>query len=100
MSQTELLYNLLKDGQEHSTVEIMEKVYGGSHLGLARVSARIYDIKKKYGVFISGRTDTTNSNIYWYKIVKKRIDILDSINEETRRMEELKEITFNQGKLL
>lgn len=70
MSQTEKLYELLKDGQEHSTIEIMEKVYGGSHLGLARVGARIYDIKKKYGVRIEGRTNTVNPTIYHYRMSK------------------------------
>jgi hypothetical protein len=72
LSQTDLLYNLLKDEKPHSTVEIMEKVYGGSHLGLARAGARVWDIKKrpdKYGqLIIEGWKDKENPSIYWYQI--------------------------------
>ncbi len=46
MTQTERLRALLDDGQPHDTVEIMQRVYGGDHLGLARVGARIFDIRK------------------------------------------------------
>ena len=39
------LLNLLKDKQWHSTSEILQKVYGGVHLGIARAGARIYDLR-------------------------------------------------------
>lgn len=45
-SQKERLLGLLKDKEWHSTVEIMEKVYGSERYGLSRVGARIYDLKK------------------------------------------------------
>lgn len=45
-TQKERLLGLLKDKEWHSTVEIMEKVYGDDRLGLARVGARVYDLKK------------------------------------------------------
>lgn len=69
-SQAERLYNLLQDGQAHSTIEIMERVYGNDHLGLARVGARIYDVKKRYGVEVEGRKDNERKSIYWYRLVK------------------------------
>ncbi len=80
-SQTDLLYNLLKDEQPHSTVEIMAKVYGGSHLGLARAGARINDLVNlgnvflnKYGHEITGSgvkrgwKDEDNPTVYWYRM--------------------------------
>lgn len=71
-SQTDLLYNLLKDGQPHRTDEIMTIVYGGDHLGLARVGARIYDVKKKYNVEIPDAwPDKEKPTLYWYQIVNK-----------------------------
>lgn len=69
LSQTEILYNLLKDGQPHRTDEIQDKVYGGSHLGLARVGARIYDVKRKYGIEINGWHDEDNPRLYWYQMI-------------------------------
>lgn len=68
MSQTNKLLELLEDGAEHSTPEILEKVYGDEHLGLARVSARILDLRKK-GHYITGRKDKDNKSIYWYQLI-------------------------------
>jgi hypothetical protein len=70
LSQASRLLALLKDGQPHSTVEIMERVYGGSHLGLARVGARIYDLKNK-GHEIRGWKDEKNPAVYWYQMKVK-----------------------------
>lgn len=67
LSQTDRLFNLLKDGKPIRTDEIMEKIYGGSHLGLARVGARIWDLKKKYNVNIKGWKDE-NPCLYWYQL--------------------------------
>ena len=71
MSQASRLYALLKDYRWHSTVEIMEAVYGGGHLGLARVGARIHDIKRIHGVEIEGKKDPQNPSIYLYRLVEK-----------------------------
>lgn len=90
-SQTNLLYNLLQDGQPHSTIEIMERVYGGSHLGLARAGARINDLVNlgyvfldKYGHEIIGSgvkrgwKDEHNPTIYWYRMKIKQPLILNT----------------------
>ncbi len=69
-SQTSKLYDLLKDGLPHRTDEIMEKVYGNDHLGLARCGARIWDIKKKYHIEIEGEKDPIKPSLYWYWIKK------------------------------
>lgn len=64
-SQATKLLELLSDGKPHSTVEICEKVYGAQHLGLSRVGARIYDLRKR-GHEIRGWKDKENPAIYWY----------------------------------
>lgn len=66
-SQTDKLYKLLLLGPAR-TDTIQKEVYGGDARQLARVAARIYDIKKKYGVTIKGFTDPHNPQLYWYKI--------------------------------
>lgn len=67
MSQTNLLYNLMRDNEPHRTDEIVNKVYGQG-LSLARVGARIYDLKKKYGVDVKGWHDPENPALYWYQL--------------------------------
>jgi hypothetical protein len=49
---------------------ILNEVYGSEHLGIARIGARIADIKKKYGVKIKGYKDETTPSLYWYQIIK------------------------------
>lgn len=46
-SQKAKLYRLLSDGQYHTTDEIQTVVYGKNHLGVARIAARIHDLKKE-----------------------------------------------------
>lgn len=71
MSQTEKLLTLLRDFQWHSTDEILEKVYGGRHLGIARISARVWDAQKKLPScqkIISRRLSKT-STLWEYRII-------------------------------
>jgi len=70
LSQAEKLRRLLSDGEPHSTLDIMEKVYGGSHLGIARVGARIHDLKDR-GHTIVGWKDEKNKAIYHYQMSMK-----------------------------
>jgi len=46
MTQTARLLQLLKDHKPHRTDEILREVYGSEHLGIARIGARINDLKK------------------------------------------------------
>ena len=45
VSQKERLKLLLSDGLWHDTPEIQNAVYGKNHLGVARIAARIKDLK-------------------------------------------------------
>jgi len=67
--QVDRLFMLLQDKQPHRTDEIMNKIYGSSHLGIARISARIYDVKKRYNVEISCRKDIKHPTLVWYELL-------------------------------
>lgn len=69
MSQTRRLLNLLLDGEPHRTDHILEEIYGGGHLGIARIGARVHDLKKQ-GYEIEGFRDEENPSLYWYQLVK------------------------------
>ncbi len=69
MTQTDTIYNILIDGQPHRTDEIVRRVYKQLGPSLARVGARIYDIKKKYTVEIVGWHDKKIPTLYWYMMI-------------------------------
>jgi hypothetical protein len=69
-SQANKLYELLKDGHAHRTDEIMRVVYGGDHLGIARIGARIHDLKKR-GHEVKGWKDKERPALYWYQLIRK-----------------------------
>lgn len=69
-SQKEKILMLLSDENPHSTPEILKGVYGGEHNGIARIGARIFDLKKD-GHDISGWEDKIDRSIYWYQLKKK-----------------------------
>lgn len=68
MAQTKRLYELLLDGKPHRTDEICREVYGDEHLGVARIGARIWDIKKKYCMAIKSWRDEVKKTLWWYQI--------------------------------
>jgi hypothetical protein len=73
MTQTERLYDLLSDYEPHSTPQILREVYGGAHLGIARISARIYDLSRgkwsgKRRLKINSWRDRENPTVFWYQL--------------------------------
>lgn len=76
VGQVTKLYELFSNGLPHRTDEILRVVYGGDRLGLARVAARVYDVKKKYNVDIQGWPDKENPTLYWYQMRSKTNDEL------------------------
>jgi len=70
MSQKQRLLNLLSDCEWHSTIEICDVVYGYAHAGLARVGARIWELRKA-GHTIEGKHDKDRQTIYHYRLVPK-----------------------------
>jgi hypothetical protein len=75
MTQAERLLQLLKDGLPHRTDEILREVYGSEHLGIARIGARIADLKK-LGHHIIGYHDPENSRLYIYKLISAQAPIM------------------------
>ncbi|MCR2833465.1 hypothetical protein [Parerythrobacter lacustris] len=78
-SQAEKLRRLLADGAWHSTPEIQQVVYGGDHLGTARIASRVNDLRNK-GCEISGRRDEDNRSIYWYRMSAKPKPRVEYVN--------------------
>lgn len=70
-SQTKKLEDLLLDYKPHRTDEIMRVVYGGDHLGVARIGARINDLKKKGYNIPTATRDKFKNTLYWYQIIKE-----------------------------
>lgn len=70
MSQLDLLYDLLYDGQPHRTDEIMKVVYGSDHLGVARIAARISDLRKRGVMVKPAWPDKEKPTLYWYQLIK------------------------------
>lgn len=65
LSQAERLRRLLSDEQPHSTPEIQNVVYGGNHLGTARIASRVNDLRNG-GLEIESYRDRENPAIWWY----------------------------------
>lgn len=70
MSQIEKLYDELYDGQPHRSDELLKNVYGSEHLGIARLAARIYDLKKRMDVTIRSWPDPEHASLTWYQLIK------------------------------
>ena len=65
-SQAERLWEVLRDGRPHRTDEILTRVYGSEHAGIARIGARISDVKRNHHVEIKGYKDKQIPSLYWY----------------------------------
>ena len=75
MTQAARLLQLLKDFRPHRTDEILREVYGSEHLGIARIGARIADLKK-LGHHIIGYHDPQNQKLYFYKLIPPQVPVM------------------------
>lgn len=69
LSQCDLLQNLLRDGEPHRTDEILRRVYKVYGKGIARISARVYDLKNKRGANIVSWPDPDEPTLFFYMLV-------------------------------
>ena len=74
-SQVDRLYDLLLDGNPHSTNEIQEKIYGREHLGYANIHARVTEIRKKYGVRVINFKDDKIKSLTYYQLLPPEIPL-------------------------
>ena len=65
-SQTDQLFDLLRDGEPHSTLEILSVVYGVEFRGIARIASRVNDLKKRGYIVWGFKKD----GIYHYQMEK------------------------------
>ena len=73
MSQSDRLLTLLSDLKWHCTSEILSVVYGSEHAGIARIGARIKDLKDK-GAEIDGKRDPNKPSLYWYRLIRPPVE--------------------------
>ena len=67
MSQKEKILNVLADYEPHSSFEIVERAYGIRGPSLARLGARIWDLRKA-GYQIESWRDKENHTKHWYQL--------------------------------
>ena len=73
ISKVKIIYDLLLDGNPHSTNEIQEKAFGREHLGYANIHARITEIRKKYGVNIINYPDDKIRSLTYYQMIPPEV---------------------------
>lgn len=67
LSQTERLINVLRDGKKHTVPELIKRVYKLNTPASARLSARIFDLRRK-GYEINSDAVKGRANIWWYQL--------------------------------
>lgn len=73
MSQADILERALADGTPKRSDVLVTLVYGSAHLGLARLAARVHDLRKR-GLTINGWRDKRVPSLYWYQLVVERLE--------------------------
>lgn len=73
MSQADRLLKELQDGQPHSSIELVKAVYDSTGPSIARLGARIWDLRSK-GHPIKSWKDPERHTIQWYQLERKMMD--------------------------
>lgn len=74
VSQSEKLFGILSDGLPHRVDELVTKVYEFDQgPSIARLGARVWDLKKKYGFEIKSWPDPNNRKLWFYQILAKNL---------------------------
>ena len=71
MTQKERLKLVLDDGRPHRTDELLELVYGSAKLGIARLGARVYEVRQSLPrtQAVKAWKDKQNHALTWYQLV-------------------------------
>lgn len=67
MSQVNRLLQILEDGKPHSSFDLAREIYNSDGPSLARLGARVWDVKKK-GYAIRSWKDKDNPKKHWYQL--------------------------------
>lgn len=96
MSLAEVIFQILKDGKPHSNYELVGNVWqknrGYQGPSIARLGARIYDIKQTYGVTINGEFDPDDRRKYWYTMKLPKSQLRKSLLWARRKKRHAKEM--------
>ena len=68
MSQSSEILEILLDEKAHRVDEIIEKVYKMEKPSVARVGARIFELKEKHGFEIKSWPDPKNRKLWYYQL--------------------------------
>jgi hypothetical protein len=67
-SQVERLWDVMRDERPHSTYEIVSRVYDiVDKPTIARLSARIFDMKKRFSCSVRSWPDQEDPKMWWYQ---------------------------------
>ena len=89
MSQADNLYFILRDGQPHRSDDLVKAVYGEGmvcpecgnrkQMSLARLGARVFDVKRKHNVNIQSYPDPQNRKLWWYVLKLEGEQVIQKI---------------------
>lgn len=81
MTQLDKLRMVMDDMKPHRSDELLELVYGSAHLGLARLGARVYDLRRSLppGHEIKSWRDKKRPTLTWYQqtVVVEQTDLFE-----------------------
>jgi len=70
MTQADKLWQIMEDRKPHRVDELVREVYSMDGPSIARLSARFYDLKRKYGVSFKTWRDPQKKKLTWYQTEK------------------------------
>ena len=70
MTQCERLWALMSDYKAHRVDEILEVVYTQDGPSIARVSARLWDLRQMKGLKLKRWRDPHKKTLYWYQFLR------------------------------
>lgn len=81
-SQADKIFNLLLDGQLHTTQEIQIKCYGADHLGSAAITSRISEIRVTHPEYDIPSAKKYKGGIFSYQMTKKPVKEIITIGKK------------------
>lgn len=84
MSQISVLLEILKDGEIHLVPELVRKVYGMGSPSIARLSARIYELRHVHGYKIESKSYANKGKIWAYQLKEEVLPKFKNLAQKTK----------------